>query len=72
MGTQSQVSDLTAFEVSTANSRLQEAISLYAVLAAEDCGRQLTVWDRLVGLITIVAVSAGGWTAIIALVRLLR
>jgi hypothetical protein len=71
MGTQWQVSQPEIRSISVGDSRLQESISLYAVLAAEDC-RQLTPWDRVLGLVTIAAISAGGWTAIIALVRLLR
>lgn len=30
------------------------------------------VWDKILGVSTMVVVSLGGWTAIIALVRLLR
>ena len=38
----------------------------------EDFGEPHTAWDRILGLATIVLVSAGGWALLIALVRHLR
>jgi hypothetical protein len=67
MATQWQVSEPEVLGISAGDSRLQEVISLYAVLAAEDCGRQSTTWDRVLGLVTMVVVSASGWALIIAL-----
>jgi hypothetical protein len=69
MSTQGQVSQPGAFEVSAESSSFREIIS---VLAEENCAEQSTPWERVLGLVTIAAISAGGWTAIIALVRLLR
>lgn len=31
-----------------------------------------TVWDKLLGLTTIIVVSAGGWAVVIELIRLLK
>jgi len=45
---------------------------LYASLVEEYRQAQRSVWDRMLGMTTIVMVSAGGWTALIALARLLR
>jgi len=47
-------------------------IAIYAALAEEDGGERLTLWDRILGMATMAFVSAGGWAAIIALIRLLR
>jgi hypothetical protein len=33
---------------------------------------QRTFWDRCLGVVTMAVVSAGGWTAIIELIRVLR
>jgi hypothetical protein len=69
MGTQWQVSQPGALEVRAGSPSFREIIS---VLAEEDRVEQLTPWDRVLGLVTIAAISAAGWTAIIALARLLR
>ena len=44
----------------------------YASLCEEERRPQRSVWDRIAGLSVIIVVSAGGWTAVIALLRLLR
>ena len=33
---------------------------------------QRSLWDRCLGVVTMAVVSAGGWTAIIELIRVLR
>jgi hypothetical protein len=71
MATQWQISEPGRFEGSAGSSRVEEIISLYAALAEADCADQSAPWDRLLGLATIVSVSACGWMAIIALARLL-
>jgi len=40
--------------------------------AADDPWETRTVWDRILGVITMAVTSAAGWTAIIAIVRYLR
>jgi len=40
-----------------------EVLALYASLDSEECD-EATVWTRIVGAITIVAVSAAGWAVI--------
>ena len=46
--------------------------AIYAALAAEDGGERRSLWDRILGMATVVFVSAGGWAAVIAAVRLMR
>jgi hypothetical protein len=72
MGTQARVSEHDVLVAGAGDSGLREVISLYVALAEEDCGRQTTTWDRVLGLATMMATSTGGWTLIIALARLLR
>jgi hypothetical protein len=69
MGTQWQVSQPGAFEAMAGSPSFLEIIS---VLAEEDRVEQSSPWDRVLGLVTIAAISAAGWMAIIALARLLR
>jgi len=38
----------------------------------EDSEQEHSLWDKLLGLATMIVVSAGGWTAVIELFRLLR
>jgi len=52
--------------------RYEDVALLYASLVEEYRQASRSVWDRMLGLTTIVMVSAGGWTALIALARLLR
>jgi hypothetical protein len=69
MDTQYGVAGPGTFEVNAGNSSFREIIS---VLAEEDCAKQSTLWNRVLGLVAIVLISTGGWTAIIALASLLR
>jgi hypothetical protein len=46
--------------------------AIYAALAAEDGGERRSLWDRILGMATVVFVSVGGWTAVIAAIRLMR
>lgn len=46
--------------------------AIYAALAAEGGGERRSLWDRTLGMATVVFVSAGGWAAVIAVLRLMR
>lgn len=67
MGTQAQVSETNTLATGAGDSGLREVISLYAALAEEECRKQATTWDRILGFATMLVVSAGGWALIIGL-----
>jgi hypothetical protein len=52
--------------------RNDQVRAIYAALAAEDGGERRSLWDRILGMATVMFVSAGGWAAVIAAIRLMR
>ena len=50
-----------------------DPVDPYALLYEEEMQRpRRSVWDRILGLTTMLVVSTGGWIAIIALARLVK
>ncbi len=52
--------------------RNDQVRAIYAALAAEDGGERRSLWDRILGMATVMFVSAGGWATVIAVIRLMR
>jgi len=70
MGTDWELSD--GYGMRQKRCYYQDPEGRCACQAEEEAGCRRSVRDRILGLTTMAVVSAGGWTAIIALARLFK